>query len=621
MNAASKMHGVVEGSTGSDEAVYFSSAGRTLFGFYHPTGSSTSDSGLVICKPFGYEATCSHRSIRVFAETAAAIGVPALRFDYLGTGDSGDIEPQADQIETWTTDVIAATLELQKLAGVRRVCLVGIRLGALLAVTAASRCPLINSLVLIAPVLTGRRYLNELHASRLASSTRVRPNNAKIPAAEISEGIRSDSMEFSGFSMSAQTRKTLMQTDLALLKALPVQHLLVMDFINRGAAREWTQSLASTVTQTKYFAVPGLNEMLMWAPMHAMVPTTVVTSLTAWLRQSTSRQLTQEKETVVPAGLTVSLKPPKGNNVLRLILSDETSRYIERPVLLSSKSVLFGVVTEPLSWEARKHAVLFLGAGADYHIGPNGMHVTMARHWASSGCVALRLDLGGIGDSATEPGKQSDTVFTSSAIDDIGVAIRFLREQYQMDDVAIVGVCSGAYHALRAAVAGLPVTRIFMINPTNYFWHPDMDIRGLQLADVVHETGIYRERLFSRRAWRKLLTGELNVARIARVYARRFFLAIETIVRSVARRFNFKLSKDLRYDLEALDRRRVTPVFIFARSEPGLTLLSLQTGLSIAQLTSRYRIHIIDGGDHIFSHKASRAVMEQILRDELIEGH
>src|ERR1700728_1214470 len=117
------------------QALYFDSNGKSLFGWLHLSPDSHADRslGLVICNPFGYEATCAHRSIRAFAETAANLGIPALRFDYLGTGDSEEIEPQADQIEVWLRDIIAAITELQRSTGVERVCLLGIRLGALLA--------------------------------------------------------------------------------------------------------------------------------------------------------------------------------------------------------------------------------------------------------------------------------------------------------------------------------------------------------------------------------------------------------------------------------------------------------------------------------------------------------
>src|ERR1700726_4810521 len=85
-------------SNGLGEAFYFSCGENELFAWLHwPSGEHRSNIGLVICKPFGYEALCAHRSLRIFAETAAAIGVPALRFDFSGTGDSADIDPEANQ--------------------------------------------------------------------------------------------------------------------------------------------------------------------------------------------------------------------------------------------------------------------------------------------------------------------------------------------------------------------------------------------------------------------------------------------------------------------------------------------------------------------------------------------
>ena len=62
---------------------------------------------------------------------------PVLRFDYVGTGDSVDIDPNAGQVELWTRDIASAVAELRRLTGVSRVCLLGFRLGALLAVLAS----------------------------------------------------------------------------------------------------------------------------------------------------------------------------------------------------------------------------------------------------------------------------------------------------------------------------------------------------------------------------------------------------------------------------------------------------------------------------------------------------
>jgi len=44
-------------------------------------------------------------------------------------------------------------------------------------------------------------------------------------------------------------------------------------------------------------------------------------------------------------------------------------------------------------------------------------------------------------------------------------------------DFAVGGLCSAAYHALRAAVAGLPVNRLLMVNPQNFRLERSRDAR------------------------------------------------------------------------------------------------------------------------------------------------
>src|ERR1700679_2572896 len=159
-------------ASGVRNAVYFNSGDNKLFGWFQsPPPSSASSIGLVICKPYGYEALCSHRSLRAFEEAASALGMPTLHFDYLGTGDSAEIDAQADQLTAWTQDVIAAVNELRRRTGVQQVCLLGVRLGALLAVLAASECTAVTSLILIAPIISGRRYVRSLRTARLAAAS------------------------------------------------------------------------------------------------------------------------------------------------------------------------------------------------------------------------------------------------------------------------------------------------------------------------------------------------------------------------------------------------------------------------------------------------------------------
>jgi hypothetical protein len=267
-------------TSGLAQALYFTSAGKNLFGWLHrPPGGSAGNLGLVICKPFGYEATCSHRSVRAFAEAATDLGVPTLRFDYLGTGDSADIEPQADQLEVWSRDVLAAISELQRSTGVERVCLMGIRLGALLATLASKQCRAVSSVILIAPIVTGPRYLRELRAARLAAS--LSTNAAAPPGTASADGrvTNSGSLDVSGFPMSAATVAALSHIDLASLAAPPAHQTLIIDGESLPMARGWAESLSADAGRTKYLALPGLTEMIMRSPLRAAVPLAMVAAM------------------------------------------------------------------------------------------------------------------------------------------------------------------------------------------------------------------------------------------------------------------------------------------------------------------------------------------------------
>jgi pimeloyl-ACP methyl ester carboxylesterase len=600
------------------QALYFNSNGKSLFGWLHRSPDIGTDGklGLVICNPFGYEATCAHRTVRAFAETAANLGIPALRFDYLGTGDSADIEPQADQLEVWARDIVAAITELQRSTGVERVCLLGIRLGALLATLAAKQCHAVSSIILLAPIVSGPRYLRQLRTTRLAARLAERTTGSSAAASADAQIALATSLDVSGFAMSAATVDALSLIDLGSLHSPPAPQTLIIDAESLPTARDWAERLVSDSGRTKYVTVPGIVEMLMRAPFRSAVPQAAVAAIRDWLGQLLLEPMasggSSGERRAVPA------EPPSAVLTLHDGEAGQRPPITERPTFIASAAMLFGIVTEPRQDERRHRGVILLNTGADFHIGANRMHVSLARRWARNGYVVLRLDLSGLGDSSTAADCRDDDVFPSTAVDEIRIAIDFLRSHYGVNDMTIGGVCSGAYHALRAAAAKLPVNQILMINPQNYFWKKGMRLDDLQLAEVVRNPTLYFNRLFSLEAWRQLLAGEVSIPKIALVYIGRFFLAIESTFRELARRMRFPLPQDLGYELEAIAANGVRMVFLFAKGEPGVDLLKLQGGSSIHRLGDRCRVHIIDGGDHIFSQRDHRVVMEEMLTKELL---
>jgi alpha-beta hydrolase superfamily lysophospholipase len=595
------------------DALYFDSGAHRLFGWYHrPHPDKTANFAVVVCKPFGYEAICAHRSVRAFSDAAASLGAPTLRFDYAGTGDSSEIDPQADQLEIWIQDVIAAVGEVRRVSGLQKVYLLGFRLGALLATLAAGRCDAVAGLILVAPIISGRRYVRELRTMRLAASMGSESLGcATADATTADKGF----MEVSGFLFSAATIAAFANIDLKSQAVPSFTEVLVMDGTALPVARAWSEELCRAGVRATYLALPGLVEMLMTAPHFASIPTEMIGAMREWLTNLQDEPVLIPNDGVdqgvdprVPLPTALRLPPPG---------SAHRTPVTERPLFLTSETLLFGIVTEPAQGETHRGAVILINAGADYHIGPSGMYVALARRWARSGYVVLRMDLGGIGDSGTRPGRPDNEVFPPGALDDIRAAVEWVRSRYGAREITLGGLCSGAYHTLRAAVAAIPVNRVVMVNPETFFWSEGMSIYDRQTAELVRQPNAYRNKMMSSAAWKRLLTGQIDVRYVLGTYAGRLKLALESKCRNMARRLRIRLPNDLGMQLEEIGARGVRLVFVFSHGEPGIELLKLQGGTSLKRLGERCRIHIVDNADHVFSKIESRMSLEGILSDEL----
>jgi len=261
---------------------------------------------------------------------------------------------------------------------------------------------------------------------------------------------------------------------------------------------------------------------------------------------------------------------------------------------------------------------VLVNAGADFHIGANRMYVELARDWARHGFVVLRFDLAGIGDSATRPNRPTDEVFPPQAMNDISAAIALIQTSFQIEDITIGGLCSGAYHALRAGTLALPVKRLLLINPQNYFWKEGMTVLDMQLVEVVSGPGVYGNLLLSTATWKKVLTLRVNHGYVLRIIGRRLLLALESRLRNLARHLHIPISNDLGRELEDVDARGTRVVMVFARGEAGLDLLKIQAGSSLTRLRKGFALHIVDDADHVFSRSSSRVALNRILHDELL---
>jgi len=597
------------------QPIYFKSGRESLFGWLHlPPEHLRLDRGIVICKPFGYEAICAHGSIRAFADACASAGATVLRFDYTGTGDSSGGDSEADELSQWCTDIRAAMAALRQTCHISRIGLLGMRLGASLAALVAADDPSVEDIIAVAPVVSGRRYLRELRAFQATSSSETASSSENTSAAaQIDHAIESPGgMEVTGFRLSKASVEHLAKIDLLGMDKRAIRNALILDRGDLPSAKPWADALIRRGTDAHYYALPGLVEMIA-TPHAAQVPLEMIDAVAKYLaRNQQSYELLTQNAPPAADERTASMH----------LITAEGSRLVERALFVDDGGTLFAIATQLQHPDApnrnlQGRGVVMLNGGATSHIGPNRMYVELARRWAAHGYFVLRLDLAGIGDSATRPGHSDNEVYPPGALDDVSAAINFLRREYGVQQITLAGLCAGAYHALRSAISGLHVNTVLLVNPLTFYWKQGSKLSDLQIANVVGNAGVYAERVLSGKSWRKLLRGRVNLWRVLMVLLRRGLLTAGSSARDLGRRLNIRLPRDLGWELQSLASRGVRIVFLFARGDVGEDLLRMQGGSAVKAIGDRCRVHVIDGADHIFSQGPARRKLLQLLTSEL----
>lgn len=135
----------------------------SLFGSYNaPASGGEPHAAVVLCYPFGQEYMRAHRAYRQLASLVGRFGLPVLRFDYFGTGDSPGHGAETT-LERWVGNIGAAVAEARRRSGAQRVRLAGLRLGGAAAALAAQDLgDDIQRIVLWDPVIKGSVFLDEL---------------------------------------------------------------------------------------------------------------------------------------------------------------------------------------------------------------------------------------------------------------------------------------------------------------------------------------------------------------------------------------------------------------------------------------------------------------------------
>jgi alpha-beta hydrolase superfamily lysophospholipase len=570
---------------------YFGPADRPLFGWLHLPALAR-DVGVVLCSPAGYEAICTHRTFRTFAEQAAARGFPALRFDYDGTGDSSGKPTDPERVAHWLRSIGAAIDELKARTGVKRVCLFGLRVGATLATLVACERDDIDALIAFAPVVRASAWLREIRALALSRPTPVPPAGLVIEP-EIEEAA--------GFTTTEETRTALAKINLLDLDAPPARRVLLLERDDMTRNDVWSKRLQSQGVLVEQRSLEGYADMMRDA--HASkVPVRSIDAALDWLSASTDAPSHE---------MTAMSDAPSAR------IGDGAS-VRESAQWLDPGRVLFGIVSEPAAGAPARDVVVLLNSGTIHHVGPGRLYVSIARECAQRGIAAIRIDLSGVGDSGVRPGEVVNTPYAASAAVDVQEAVAFAHQRFPGAQVHLVGLCSGAYHGLKGAIAGAGLTSVVMVNPLTFFWKPGM---SLDYADfqVTSESNRYARSAATLSSWLKLLRGQVDIVNAAKVLSKRAIARGRNAGRDLARLLGARVRDDLASDLLSVARQHTDMYFVFSASDPGHSMLREQGGRIVGRLgrKGQLRIAIVEGADHTFTSHWNRDQLVALLMGHL----
>lgn len=168
-------------------------------------------------------------------------------------------------------------------------------------------------------------------------------------------------------------------------------------------------------------------------------------------------------------------------------------RIVEQALLLGPRQSMVGVITPASAQAGVPDApfVVILNAGIIHRVGPNRMHVLLARALAAAGFGVLRVDLSGLGDSEARNDALPPLDATMADIRDI---LDMLQATRQVQRVVLVGLCSGADHSIIYAGTDERVVGVALMDPSI----------PRTLGYYVHH---YGHRILGLRAWLNLVLG------------------------------------------------------------------------------------------------------------------
>lgn len=523
------------------------------------------------------------------SEMLSANGIPSLRYDLPGTGDSSGSPHDAGLVKAWIESIADAAAELRSVAAIQNIAVIGIRLGAMLAVAAANRGADLKDMILWSPAATGRSLLRELRAFQQMEQS---------SSGESPEGLTQApaGLEVAGFLLSPETERDLEALDVSQIPAGNNRRVLILTRDSFPADRRLIQAFDASGATVEVAAGEGYTEMML-EPHDAVPPAATIAAIIDFLNRDPQRNCKEPTS----AGSQL-LSDVAGAPSSAMHIEPANGRVIETMLPIAHRhGTAFGVVSEPD--KKSNHAplcLLFLNPGAVRHIGPNRMWVEIARKWTARGVPSIRMDFDGIGEAGGKPATETGGLYQGTAADQLGAALDLMRSRTGITQFAVIGLCSGAFWGFRALQNFAEIRAGILLNPRLFFWDPNIDRRRILRRTM--------NGFASSKTWVRLARGKITTKRIRQG------------VRAVFHKFPAASEEQLQISpaemssaLAAIQRNDSRLTLIFTEGEPLLQEMEEESWLpSKAPFLRCIRV---PGGGHTF-----RPLWAQHLIYELIDS-
>ncbi|TDN61293.1 alpha-beta hydrolase superfamily lysophospholipase [Paraburkholderia sp. BL10I2N1] len=572
------------------------------YGSLHLPAGGGATTGVVLCSPFGYDALCVHRGWRDFAEAlTVAGGIPVLRFDYPGTGDSAGNEEDPQRFRAWIDSIKAASEYLRGATGVTRLILCGLRLGATLAVVAAEELGDVDSLVLMAPVITGKRYIRELG---MQHKSWLKTPNGREGAQAADDGRAVGAF---GFQLYADTLEQLADVDLVQRERLAAPRVLLHDTCDSESMSHLAEHYRGHGASVDVQIFPEYDKFLV-DPRFSVPPRRAFDSVLEWLGFQSG----------TPAMPAVEILAPAADARIDFAAGHET------PVVFGGGRYV-GVLCQPRRAQEHAPAVLLVNTGGAHRVGDGRLAVLMARRLAAQGVASLRMDLGGLGDSLHhEDSPTLEAVYARHSVTDATAGVEWLTAAGYRG-VVTFGVCTGAYVSIHTALAHPHVVGCMSINLPFFFWGGPQTKPG---AHHIESSEVYRRSIRNPHKWLRLLTGRANGRAIAVELGRRWYVRLTSLAGSAFEGWLglHTSTGAIRQLLRDLDRKGVRTSLVYGALDAGLDELAIRFGPNGSELGKLTNVTatILARVDHsLFSRTARDVVMahfEEFVHERTLDA-